>query len=48
MKTGWYKNKKPSKCPNCGAFNWLTEEETKKKVHCQDCYSKYDYKEMKK
>ena len=48
MKTTLFKSKNPSNCPNCGITNWLTQEETKKKVHCQVCYAHYDYEEMKK
>jgi DNA-directed RNA polymerase subunit M/transcription elongation factor TFIIS len=33
-----------SKCPKCGSINILTEEETKKTVHCQCCHHHYDFK----
>lgn len=33
-----------SKCPSCGNIDTLTEEETKRDVHCQRCYHHYDYK----
>jgi predicted Zn-ribbon and HTH transcriptional regulator len=48
-KEGWITVEKalgklyPSKCPECGNVDNLTEDETKKTVHCQRCYRHYEY-----
>lgn len=36
--------KYPSKCPECGNVDNLTEREIIKVVHCQRCYLHYEYK----